>query len=75
MKSIIATTFESSTFQRETGRVRSSVIVPSANSDETRSAPKTAMRSGIRNTLPTPANVRVNIGPVSSFGLRFLERK
>ena len=74
MKSIIATTFESSTFQRATGRVRSSVIVPSANSDETRSAPKTAMRSGIRRTLPTPAKPRVKTGPVSSFGLRFLER-
>jgi len=64
VKRTSATTFDRRIFQRATGRVRRRVIVPPRTPDDTRSAPTTETRSGIRRIDPTPAKVRQKTGAV-----------
>ena len=68
VKSHSVISFDARIFHRRTGRVSSSLSVPSACSAETMSLPRTATRSGRRRKPAAFAKPRTNIGDVGWFG-------
>src|SRR5689334_8894805 len=63
-----ASVFPASTFQRRAGRVSRILIVPSANSDETRSDANSVTRSGTSRKDDALMKLRQNTGPLRAFG-------